>query len=382
MGLDPEWIQGRVFDYNGDGRTDWLRWAADTWWVVQWTGNGFALLNTSIEQRSLQLVDVNGDGLQDAVIDDGGNWSIRINTGGQFDTPLATNQPADNWQYAQAIDYNADGREDLLVPYSGYWRVLQATAAGRNFDPPKEVIADTGYQNGSRIGDFNGDGFQDFALDYGAQWHLLFHQAGTPDLITTIDAGGDQFDDLIKIAYRPLTDSEQFSYGEYAAESAPQFANFYTLTDPDPGDSAISGRLPRGVVARVRGIIAPIYVTTSYQKSNGVGGMRQYTYRYQDAWAELTGRGFLGFAKVIVNDLRYALDTTDDRYSVSTYAQDFPYTGSPIATEVRGQSPTGTPLSSASSEYAQVVTENGEVPARFVYLQNSSQARHDPDTVH
>jgi len=45
---------------------------------------------------------------------------------------------------------------------------------------------------------------------------------------------------------------------------------------------------------------------------------------------DLSGRGYLGFAKVTVKDLKDPEDTTDDLYTVSAYNRPlFPYTGCP-----------------------------------------------------
>ncbi|MBA2409349.1 MAG: VCBS repeat-containing protein [Gammaproteobacteria bacterium] len=286
--LNDAWIaDSRVFDFNGDGRADLLKWHADEgrWYVVQSDSATFELINTGVAQRDLQLADVNGDGLQDAVVNNAGAWAIRLNRGGGFDALLPTSIPAgnngENLNRAQVVDFNADGRDDFLAPFNGAWQRLRATPAGARLellDPT--VMPFQGYDNGPQIGDFNGDGILDMALDYGAFWHLLLHRPAHSGLITAINAGGDRFSDRITINHRPLTRAppSTLRYIAYAFSTPRKsFDDFYTFTDAD--------RMPSGVANTLRGLMAPIYVVESYERNNGVGGTRQYSYKYETrAW--------------------------------------------------------------------------------------------------
>jgi hypothetical protein len=47
-----------------------------------------------------------------------------------------------------------------------------------------------------------------------------------------------------------------------------------------------------------RGLMAPIYVTESYQQNNAIGAIREYAYAYKDAWAHIAGHRYLGFRTV------------------------------------------------------------------------------------
>lgn len=145
--------------------------------------------------------------------------------------------------------------------------------------------------------------------------------------------------------------------------SAP-FDEFYTLNN----------RVPLGVAHTLRGLMAPIYVVESYASNNGVGGMRQYAYTYEDARVDIAGRGYLGFAKVIVRDVKELLEDADDLYTVRVYRQQFPYTGLLGETQLHLAAIDPSPLSEVTNVYAEMPTFGAAVNA---YLKSSSDKRYD-----
>ena len=74
---------------------------------------------------------------------------------------------------------------------------------------------------------------------------------------------------------------------------------------------------------------APIYVVSQTQTSNALGGTYTTNYTYAGAKAHLTGGGFLGFRQVAAWDAQTGLVTT------TTYGQDYPNQGLPLAVEKR-----------------------------------------------
>jgi len=89
---------------------------------------------------------------------------------------------------------------------------------------------------------------------------------------------------------------------------------------------------------------------------------------------DLSGRGYLGFAKVIVRDLKDP-DTDDDLYTVSAYNRPlFPYTGLPTVTETHRAAIDGTLVSKVTNAYEQMPTFGAAVNP---YLLSSSEIRYD-----
>jgi len=70
-------------------------------------------------------------------------------------------------------------------------------------------------------------------------------------------------------------------------------------------------------------------VVKSYITNDGVGGSLQMNYRYENALFHTAGRGFQGFKAISVEDVNKGLVTR------SEFAQNFPFTGSLLSTEVR-----------------------------------------------
>jgi len=163
----------------------------------------------------MRLADVNGDGLQDAVVDSGGKINVRLNLGGSFSGLYPTTYNGADLPAAQVLDYNSDGRQDLLVPLSdGEWHAMLAWKDGRNFDRIATNIPRTGYDDRPQVGDFDGDGLPDIALAFNNVWNLRFHKPGQPNLMTSINPGDRRFDDVITIHYQPLTNSNFKPFGD------------------------------------------------------------------------------------------------------------------------------------------------------------------------
>lgn len=218
--------------------------------------------------------------------------------GDVFGTGISTGPDSRNFLNAQVLDFNSDGRQDMFSPTGGEWRALRASPNGTSFDLVTTPIPETGYNDRPQVGDFNGDGLLDIALAVNNVWKPYFHKPGMPNLITSITSGGVRVNDRINIAYTPLTEP-----------------SVYTLTGEHE-----SQRLPCGLLCSRRGLIAPMHVTSSHAANNGIGGMREYTYTYEDAQVDVAGRGFLGFVKQTVRDVRGDIA---DIITVNTYAQNF-----------------------------------------------------------
>jgi hypothetical protein len=139
--------------------------------------------------------------------------------------------------------------------------------------------------------DINGDGLPDIVgfAGSGVQTSLDAVNSGTtwPDLVSSVTSG---LGATTTITYQPLTKS-----------------GVYTK---DTGD-----RVP------LVDLIAPTYVVSRVDTSNGVGGTYGTTYSYAGAKADLSGRGFLGFRQTSTTDLQTNVVAT------TTARQDYPYIG-------------------------------------------------------
>jgi len=83
-----------------------------------------------IMQSTLLVMDVNADGLLDAVVPAEGVWKTAFNLGqesGRYSQPVNDGSPSVNWQYAQPVDYNKDGRADIFIriPVCGWYISLR-----------------------------------------------------------------------------------------------------------------------------------------------------------------------------------------------------------------------------------------------------------------
>jgi RHS repeat-associated protein len=280
--------------------------------------------------RQQWFVDVNGDGLPDAlsIVKEarvGGQLTERtlflsINTGVGFLPPQEVHLPPgalpgpaqlNGGRYidngVRVFDFNFDGRQDLLLmdefqdrgvsrsrltvlesTGSGFIpRVLPipagwSTGAGGDGDPRSQPGSGFGYRL-SRLMDVDGDGLMDIiqAQPTGAQNMLSLHiyrrQGSRPDLLTAVrDGNGNR----AELAYNALTD---FRRG----------ALFYS-PDDEPGACGYP------LYCDARGI----HAVASLKVPDGLGGTILYTYSYKGARRDLTGRGWLGFSYRSVENTR------------------------------------------------------------------------------
>jgi len=85
----------RTLDYNADGRMDlilhgddsYLPGSSANWIILQSTGSGFTPVNTNIPYRvsndarsNYRILDINGDGLTDILVDEFGSWRVYVRT--------------------------------------------------------------------------------------------------------------------------------------------------------------------------------------------------------------------------------------------------------------------------------------------------------------
>ncbi len=173
----------------------------------------------------LVFLDVNGDGLPDAVESGFQDHTLYtyLNTGPTFAPPvfsLGSRGFGDQDTYfrlAAALDYNGDGRQDLLMPVAAgalpgeedalpAWAILQANAGMPEegtftlvdpqvpFEPELGGAVTLADPRGPRIGDLNGDGASDVVLPLGGVFHVFESTAADQDVLVAVSGGMNAHD--------------------------------------------------------------------------------------------------------------------------------------------------------------------------------------------
>lgn len=162
------WDASRTWsgDFNGDGRSDLVSYAAGN--LVTFFGNGFGQVVSAVRTDNWDASrvwggDFNGDGLSDLASYAAGNLVTFLSKGnGNFEQKIAP-VPTNNWDASRVWsgDFNGDGRTDLLSYYSGNLITFLSTGNGTYEQkiaavPPSAIVASQ-----VLIGDSNGDGQSD-----------------------------------------------------------------------------------------------------------------------------------------------------------------------------------------------------------------------------
>ncbi|WP_437952580.1 RHS repeat-associated core domain-containing protein [Sorangium sp. So ce296] len=331
---------------RGEGRWEVI----DTELPVVWGGGRVVFL------------DVNGDGLPDAVESGPGDHQLYtyFNTGPTFvASPFRTvdafsfgdlfglpDQDA-FFRFAVPLDVNGDGRQDLLMPVPPgmllggsdalpSWAVLLAT--GDRVGPPFRLVdagvpfeaslgdavtlADT---RGPRIGDVDGDGAQDVILSLGGVFNVFRNLSADQDLLVAVSDGMNAHDPTepgfvpnVSISYGHLTDAS-VATGDGAGDPARE-SPLYLARSGAADDCGY----PR------RCVVGPRRVVSAYALNNGADRPRRFEVGYRDGRYHRLGRGFLGFGERIVSDLDTGAVAIDvyDHVTFDDELQVFPFAGS------------------------------------------------------
>lgn len=290
-----------------------------------------------------KVIDYDGDGLQDLLFIDhvSKRYEVLRSTGASF-ARVSTGLPVPiavesfNSAAPNCVQYMTQ-RASMLAqirqaPTAGakalYTMVLEVTDARCEYIAPGPLTA----PHHSLIGDWTGDGRADLLL--AAQnndrivWRLYRQAHSQGEWLREIT---DSLGRKTRIAYR-------------------------SIYDPKIYQGKQGGQFP---VLNWRG---PRYMVAGLQHSNGLGGFNETRYQYRDAKVQLLGRGFLGFAQVISEDVARERQLT--RY----LHQIFPLLGMPHKEELKqGQ----TLLSRGTQQWASSSSFAGKV--HFPYRESSLQ---------
>lgn len=411
-----------IGDVNGDGKADFikalssgtvqvaLQGAGGFGAYTTWRSSGYPVVRIEDPSpfnyygdrisvaKAMRLLDVNGDGFQDLLIESGqtvygdgpSNLTVWLSTGSAFQ-PWTSFSSGSRQNAIGMGDVNGDGRADLVKALStGAVQVALNGSSGfgayttwRSSGYPVARIEDPSPFNyhGSRISvakamrfvDVNGDGLQDLLGESGQKaypdgpsglsvWISKgisfepwsgFSSGSNRNAIDMGDVNGDGQADLIKAMGTDYQSGAvqvslaNVSESDLMVGITDALGNPLNIAYGKSTDGAL--HQPAGTqVYPLNNVRSPIPLVKSVEKGNGLGGTVKTSYRYGGAKAHVKGRGFLGFAWD---------EATDESTGVTTrteYRQDFPYVGMPSVVTTRTAG--GTVLSSSVSTYANQTT--------------------------
>ncbi|MDI1476385.1 FG-GAP-like repeat-containing protein [Polyangium sp. y55x31] len=370
-------------DYNGDGKTDFIRqeingWSNDaannfnvylsngdgTFNVTTPTGWGYQFELRSGDGAHIIPGDYNGDGKTDFLRQEHGAWendgnntfNVYFSRGdGNFDivTPQGWAYQNDLKHNAGAflipLDYNGDGKMDFLRQEHGGWddddnntfNVYISLGDGtfRIITPltPLDVDYKIALKNdpGAFIipGDFDGDGKSDFLRQEHGDWDEDWGN------------NSNSFD-------------VYFGRGS-AAPAEPRPVDQMTLVTTGLGATVaihyapiLSGAPTSGPGKRAE--LSGIFVVDQYTQGDGRGGSAVRNVTYGVPSMDVNGRGFLGFDTITETLLSTQAKTT------RTYNPAFPYTG--LLTSQKVASASGGAYEKQTYTYAHGTTYSWELP--------------------
>lgn len=323
--------KARAIDVNGSGKMSLM--------TAEWA---FGLDSSVMKAESTtvihsvcgpMLVDVNGDGLSDAVSKaERGVLTLQINTGHGFKEPVkltipepfASSASLQTKDYAETgnlgitnfdcsdvgarvIDYNNDGRQDLLL-MAGYKTgpgPIATCAAGTCYEDetraPRELLVlqstgsgltplplpikagqasalSQGIENYklSQILDVNGDGQDDFVQDLNGFLRLYIRNGDPADMLRRVLNGLGSFEEY---EYLPLSSSNVYRAG----------------TDCIYPQACIKGKM---------------WVVSRHRTDSGHASPREKRYFYEDGRIDLSRPGWIGFAKQEILDPQTEIKTS------------------------------------------------------------------------
>jgi RHS repeat-associated protein len=249
----------QVLDFNGDGLSDLITMCPsnDIWRSSTNTGGAFnqpTLRNEPFTGPNVHFIDINGDGLVDAV-----------NYANSYHTETVPLDPVYDEYGNRLYDYDGEGNiittKDISVYDNTSWSIYLNKGNGQFSTTPLTLTTTTEiYSNLQTVSDINGDGIADFIITQGANMYALtMPNANRRNLVSSITNGMNQ--------------TESFTYKNFSAYDA------YSSTE---------------ATAKVRPLRAPLLLVDTYTQLDG--NVTAYDYTIPKYHTE--GKGFLGFTTV------------------------------------------------------------------------------------
>lgn len=344
-------------DFDGDGATDFICFLSDkssykTYIVYPRTGitNYLVIGQSSFLARAddLLVLDFNGDGKNDLMFTKDGNTTIYSfeKSGSQVNAKILYNAGyPTKWHKVFPGDFNGDGKTDLLSSGNGtIWEIGFSTGNSfvsetQNF-PFNLGISNSNqfsaYADRIKIGDYNGDGKSDI-LNAKAIWsngssssyylNIYYRQSQSFILdgrtvsgvlggsyikenyrnigFVSLDVNGDgKTDEIMKTHYQTPLDVFTFNKWskEFYLEKIKNGHNYLTSFSYSPLSRGFLYTKGNSAIYPLIDFQAPIQVVIKISNSDGVGGLRNINYAYEEALLHRQGKGFLGFKKTTTTD--------------------------------------------------------------------------------
>lgn len=375
-----------VGDFNGDGRTDFLKNNTSPHYPAYSKGDGTFTAGPQYTDlgyaRMYYPADFDGDGCTD-LLSQNGLYAIT-------DFCNATRVTVPDLYGTGATyyfgDFNGDGKTDVVrTPSTGTGTLYFSTGTGllaQSF-----VVPSNWYNYGVYTGDYNGDGKTDVMLladgdtnhyTDGAAQIWLSTGSGFVQVATLSTGSGTSKPVIADWNNDGAADIGR--NGLYVSNYVPELMT--TISNGVGATTAITyDRLNKNETFYTRGSTAaypiqdingPIYVVSRVDTADGIGGTYGATYSYTGSKANVRGRGYLGFASVTITDLKTNIVKT------TNYRQDFPYAGM-VASQTEARA--GVTLRSVTNSYADTNLGTGldGVVRHFVFLTQAVVASNDLD---
>ncbi len=344
-------------DFDGDGATDFISFLSDggsykTYIVYPRIGTTNFLVygqgSFLADANDLMVVDFNGDGKNDLMYIKDGNCKIysfeksgtQVNATILYDAGYPT-----KWHKIFPGDFNGDGKTDFLTSgNNNAWEIGFSTgSSSTGFNIESIPYALNVFNQRIKIGDYNGDGKSDIFVakytgssSYNITIYYRISNAFTPvshDFsgvlyagynpninykntgFISLDMNGDgKTDEIMKTHYQEPLD--EFVFNKHSKE-------FYLEKIKNGHGQIVTfnySPLSRGFlytkgntsVYPVIDFQQPIQVVIRTNKLDGIGGVANINYMYEEALLHRQGKGFLGFKKIITTDYAFNKEVVEE----------------------------------------------------------------------
>lgn len=309
---DTNWDMVEVWDFNGDGLAEVINLKEDGYDYYENNGAGSMWRSRSSnfpnKKHKISFGDFNGDRKIDMLLTgwDGKEWS-------EWQTLLSTGTGFERFYFPKKFntfskeifvcDLNGDGCDDFFA--------VDNTSSGMN--PLKCYI---GYDNGRNFKEYSSVNTYDLE-----KWH--FYPLDTRGdgklgfLVTSATYSWKGYQLYMpKAEFTNLLQSMIDSHGNKTEVTYKNMADasVYTKTLPAGGSATVTDY-------DCLSFVSPFKLVSNVSISNGIGGMNSVSYSYENAKIFKRGRGFLGFAKMSINDLITSIKTSVNQEFSNMYYQ-------------------------------------------------------------